>query len=127
MKSVLVIEDSVHIRQLIREILEADGYRVIEAENGTEGVRMATTEAPDCIILDLIMPDMDGIKILTESLKGSKIPVVVVTAHIRNTVSEQCLEAGASAVVNKPFTKDELRFAVKEVLSQKVALSNADV
>ncbi len=125
MQSILIIEDSANIRKLIRKILETDGYRVVEAENGAEGTRLVSSERPDCVILDLIMPDINGLKILRDSLRGSKIPVVIVTAHIQDSISEQCMELGAASVVNKPFTKDELRYAVKKALSPKVTLTGA--
>lgn len=117
MPSILVIEDSVHIRRLIREILEADGYTIVEAENGLQAVQMAVTEMPDCIILDLIMPDISGLKILKDLHEGgSKIPVIIVTAHLQDSVRQNCLELGASAFINKPFSKDELRHEVNKIL-----------
>ncbi len=127
MGRILIIEDSPNIRKLIRRILETDGYTVIEAESGAEGTRLVSSESPDCVILDLIMPDMTGMTILTESLDGSKIPVVVVTAHIQDSVSDQCMKSGAAAVVSKPFTKDELLYAVKKALSSKASLAGEPV
>lgn len=121
-QSILVIEDSYYVRRLIREILEADGYRVVEAENGTKGMELIGTEIPDCIILDLIMPDVQGMAILEDCLTGLKIPVIVVTAHIQDRLSEYCIELGAASVVSKPFSKDELRYAVTKALSPKAPL-----
>jgi CheY-like chemotaxis protein len=117
MPRILIIEDSAHIRLLIREILEADAFTVTEAEGGRQGLELAAKEKPDCIILDLIMPDVDGLNIL-KSLRerGSTIPVIVVTAHMQESVRRQCLELGASGFVHKPLTRAELRHAVNKVL-----------
>lgn len=118
MSRILVIEDSLHIRKLIREILEPAGYTIMESEDGFQGLRLAAAESPDCIILDLIMPDITGLKILKDLYEGgSKIPVVVITAHIQDSVRKQCMEFGAAAFINKPFSRDELHHTVKNVLA----------
>ena len=114
---ILVIEDSMHIRWLIRDIFASDNYTVIEAEDGRRGLQLSAAGSPDCIILDLIMPDIDGIamlKCLRDS--GSNIPVIVITAHVLESVRDQCLELGAAGFVNKPLTRAELRHAVEKVL-----------
>jgi len=118
MPLILVIEDSLHTRREIRDILEQEGYTIAEAENGVKGIQLATSEAPDCILLDLIMPDIDGIKIL-KLIHEQKphIPVIVVSAHCQEAVRTQCLQLGASACINKPPSAEELRYAVHKVLS----------
>lgn len=117
MPLILVIEDSLHTRREIRDILEPEGYTIAEAENGVKGIQLATREAPDCILLDLIMPDIDGIKILRLlNEKRPHIPVIVVSAHSQEAVRSQCLELGASACINKPPSAEELRYAVRKVL-----------
>jgi len=117
MPLILVIEDSLYTRREIRDILEGQGYTIIEAEDGVKGIRLATTEAPDCILLDLIMPDIDGIEILKLlHEQRPQIPVIVVSAHGQEAVRTQCLELGASACINKPPSADELRYTVQKVL-----------
>ena len=117
MPLILVIEDSLHTRREIRDILEPEGYTIAEAENGVKGIQLATREAPDCILLDLIMPDIDGIKILRLlNEKRPHIPVIVVSAHSQEAVRTQCLELGASACINKPPSAEGLRYAVRKVL-----------
>ena len=117
MPLILVIEDSLYMRREIRDILEGEGYTIAEAENGLKGIQLATTGAPDCILLDLIMPGIDGIKILTLlQEQRPQIPVIVVSAHGQEAVHTQCLELGASACINKPPSADELRYTVQKVL-----------
>lgn len=117
MSSILVIEDSSHIRTLVRDILQREGYTTVEAENGSQALQMVSTDLFDCIILDLIMPDVSGLKIL-KYLKevGSDIPVIIVTAHLQKKVREHCLQLGAAAFINKPFSRDELRHEVNRLV-----------
>jgi two-component system response regulator (stage 0 sporulation protein F) len=105
------------MRMLIRDILERDGYRIVEAENGTQALQKVSTDVFDCVMLDLIMPDISGLKIL-KYLKENRpgIPVIIVTAHLQESVREHCLQLGAAAFINKPFSKDELRHEVKRVV-----------
>ena len=117
MATILIIEDSSYMRRLIRKILDADHYEIIEADNGLKGLQMAAQKTPDCILLDLVMPEVDGLKILRlfqEQKKG--IPVIVVTADIQETVRQQCLDLGAIAFINKPPRERELRETIRKVL-----------
>ncbi len=118
MASVLIIDDSAYMRSKIRDIVKIDGYDVMEADDGMSGLQVACTRKPDCIILDLIMPEMDGLKIL-KTLHGQnlKIPVIVVTADIQVSVQKQCLALGAAALLNKPPQERDLLMAVREALS----------
>ncbi len=117
MSTILVIEDSAFTRSKIREALTASGHTVLEAAEGSKGLHMAYTSAPDCIVLDLIMPEIDGLKIL-KALQdaGSRVPVVVMTADIQESVRQQCLSLGAAAFVNKPAQAEDIRREVDTVL-----------
>lgn len=120
MALILLIEDSSYMRSVIRSLLNSDGYEILEAENGVKGLQMIHERSPDCLILDLIIPDMDGLKVLKAlNDQGSKIPVIVVTADIQESVRKQCLELGAKAFVNKPPKKEELRNIVRDILAIK--------
>lgn len=120
MACILVIEDSLHIRKLVRDILVTNGYMIIEAEDGLQGLQLATAESPDCILLDLIMPGISGLDVLKELHEvSSKIPVIIVTSHLQDSVHKQCLDFGAAAFINKPFSKNELLNSVKKVLGSK--------
>lgn len=117
MALILVIEDSAFMRNKIVNILKQDSHEIIEADNGIKGLQAAIDSAPNCILLDLIMPGMDGVKILmTLRQQGSNAPVIVVTADIQESTIRQCRELGAAAVVNKPPLEAELRDTVRTVL-----------
>lgn len=118
MATILIIDDSTYMRSKIRNTLKTGGYNFLEAESGSKGLQMIQEHSPDCIILDLILPEIDGLKILRILYdKQVKTPVIVVTADIQESVREQCLQFGAKAFVNKPPKDDELRDIVKDVLA----------
>lgn len=120
MASVLIIDDSAYMRSNIRKIVEIDGHEVMEAQDGLSGLKAACTRQPDCVILDLIMPEMDGLKILkTLHSRDVRIPVIVVTADIQTSVQKQCLALGAAALLNKPPQERELLKALREVLGTR--------
>jgi len=118
MALILTIDDSMYMRKKMISILKEDGHEILEAEDGVIGLQMADSHKPDCILLDLIMPEMDGLKVL-KSLheSGSKVPVIVITADIQESMQKKCMELGAYAFINKPPKKDELRNAVNNILS----------
>lgn len=108
------------MRTRIRDAVLKDGHTAMEASDGLTGLQMALTRSPDCIILDLIMPEMDGFRMLrTLHDKGIRIPVLVVTADIQVSVQKQCLALGATALLNKPPQEKELLAAVREALSTR--------
>lgn len=120
MATILIVDDSAYMRGMVRGILKMDGYKVVEAEDGAKGLQSAKAEEPDCIVLDLIMPGIDGLKILSVLHENvPKVPVIVLTADIQESVRRQCLGLGAVAFINKPPKESELRSAVKKVLGLK--------
>jgi CheY-like chemotaxis protein len=120
MPLILVIEDSSFMRNKICNILKRDSYEIIEADNGIKGLQTALERSPDCVLLDLIMPGMDGVKLLmTLRERGAGSPVIVVTADIQESTIKQCRELGAAAVVNKPPAEEELRNTVRRVLEMR--------
>lgn len=108
---ILVIDDSPTVTAISRCTLENAQYEVITAINGSEGLAKARNEKPDLIVLDIILPDLDGYKVL-ELLKGDpqtkSIPVLVYTALGKGTFSEIALERGAVGFISKPFQGEEL-------------------
>ncbi len=120
MSKVLIIEDSSYMRRMIRGILNADGYEIVEADEGLKGLQMVKTMMPDCVLVDLIMPGIDGLKVLNV-LHGElpDIPVIVLTADIQESVREQCLKLGASGFINKPPREDVLRDTVKKIIEAR--------
>lgn len=111
MKKVLVIEDEVAIRDIIREMLTAEKFDVIEAENGEVGVQLVQTKSPDLIICDVMMPALDGYGVLTalrDNPKTAIIPFIFVTAKVSKVDLRQGMQLGADDYLIKPFTRDEL-------------------
>lgn len=119
MALILIIDDSTYMRSMIRRILKEEGHEILEAENGLKGIQMISEHSPDCVLLDIIMPGMDGIKILnTMHERDSKMPVIIITADIQESTRKQCLALGASGFINKPPKGEELVSTIKKVLAQ---------
>ena len=109
MGKVLLIDDSWLTRRGLSNILAAAGHSVIEAEGGVDGIKAALEKQPDCIFLDLLMPDMDGFSVLQRLNENeSRIPVVVFSADIQDTSRRKCLEMGAFDFLNKPPNENEI-------------------
>ena len=120
MSRVLVTDDSQLTRRILRTILEAGGHEVMEAADGTIALDVIARDAPDCILLDLLMPGMDGFEVLGRlDEQGIKIPVIVITADIQETVRKKCMQMGAVGFLNKPPKEADLHAALKNALAFK--------
>jgi len=107
---ILIVDDSMFQRHAVGKVLKEAGHNVLEAENGRVALETTAAEAPDAMILDLIMPEYNGFDTLeTLRKKGIQIPVFILTADIQQTTRQRCLDLGATAFLNKPLNKDELR------------------
>ncbi|AIS52695.1 alkaline phosphatase synthesis transcriptional regulatory protein PhoP [Thermoanaerobacter kivui] len=118
-QTVLVIEDEVHILELLRYNLEAAGYNVVTSENGKEGLEKCFEVRPDLVILDLMLPDVDGLeicKILKRSEDTKNIPIIMLTAKSEEFDKVLGLELGADDYITKPFSVRELLARIKAVL-----------
>lgn len=119
MATILVTEDSADARQLLRDLLEGMGHRVIEAEDGLQGVRVALTDRPDLIIMDLMMPNAAGDTTLT-FMRGtpelSNIPILVVSAHA--DIAAIAKRHGADSWLSKPISVEELRKRITAMLAK---------
>ncbi len=104
----LIIDDEAQIRRLLRVNLEASGYRVLEAATGQEGIVQAAQGRPEVIILDLGLPDMDGVTVLKRLREWSHVPVVVLSVREREEDKVAALDSGADDYVTKPFSTGEL-------------------
>jgi two-component system KDP operon response regulator KdpE len=104
----LVIDDELQMRRLLRVCLEANGYRVLEAATGTEGIAEAAQHPPDVVILDLGLPDMEGVAVLKRLREWSRVPVVVLSVRDREEDKIAALDNGADDYVTKPFSSGEL-------------------
>jgi CheY-like chemotaxis protein len=116
MTSILIVDDAAFSRRMIKKYLQTDGYSILEATNGKEGLEMVVDHQPDGILTDLLMPDLNGFEFL-EALqnKGFNIPVAVVSADIQDSSRQRALELGATGFVNKPPKQEELLQIVRQL------------
>lgn len=116
---ILVIDDEPDLTMMVRMRLEAAGYEVIEANDGQEGLDKARKENPDLIILDLMLPKLDGYKVcrmLKFDEKYKKIPVIMFTARAQDSDKKLAEEVGATAYLTKPFDPQTLLSKIQELL-----------
>lgn len=113
---VLIADDDPPILRLVRAKLQADGYGVITAANGQEAVAARERERPDLVILDMMMPVMDGIEALKQIRRESNVPVIFLTARAGGADKVRSLDLGADDYVTKPFDPDELSARVAAIL-----------
>ncbi len=105
---VLLIEDEKPIRRFIKPYLETQNFKVIEAKTGEEGLALASSHKPEIILLDLGLPDMDGMLVLNRLREWTKIPVIILTARGKDKEKVEGLNAGADDYLAKPFDVEEL-------------------
>ena len=125
-KAVLVIDDELHIRQFLRAAFEFEGFTVREAANADEGIRSATLQPPDLVILDLGLPDRDGASIVERLRSWSNVSVIVLTVRSREREKVRLLELGADDYVVKPFAIGELIARARVALRPRTALPARD-
>ena len=113
---ILIIEDDRSIRKFFRTILEANRYDVISADTGEEGYSLITSQCPDLVILDLGLPDIDGMEILSRLRKWSGMPVVVISARSHEKDKVEALDLGADDYITKPFGTGELMARIRTSL-----------
>jgi two-component system KDP operon response regulator KdpE len=117
--TVLVIEDEVPIRKFLRAGLEGQGYRVVDAATGEDGVTQAASRAPDLLLLDLGLPDIDGLDVVRRVREWSSLPIIVLTARGRDDDKVRALDAGADDYVTKPFSMPELLARLRASLRRR--------
>jgi two-component system KDP operon response regulator KdpE len=121
---VLVIEDERPLQKFLRVTLEGQGYSVVEATRGEEGLRHAAMSRPDLVVLDLGLPDVDGVEVTRRLREWSAVPVIVVSARGREQDKVVALDAGADDYLTKPFGAGELLARVRVAL-RHAASTNA--
>jgi two-component system KDP operon response regulator KdpE len=114
--TVLVVEDEPEIRRFLRTSLGAEGYRVVESENGARGILDAGSHKPDLAIVDLGLPDIDGVEVIRRIRTWSPMPVVVLSARAQERAKIEALDAGADDYITKPFGVGELLARVRVAL-----------
>ena len=125
--NILIVDDEKSIRNLVRSYLEADGYRVLEAEDGEEAIRLVRDQTPDLVVLDVGMPVLDGVEALREIRTFSDVYVVMLTARAEEVDKLIGLSVGADDYLTKPFSPRELVARIKAVLRrQRGSAAGAD-
>ena len=114
--TILVVEDDPPIRNLITTTLETQNYKYIIAENGTKAILAATSGNSDIILLDLGLPDIDGVEVIKKIRSWSVIPIIVISARSDDRDKIQALDAGADDYITKPFSVEELLARLRSTL-----------
>jgi two-component system KDP operon response regulator KdpE len=124
---ILIIDDEIQIRRLLEMTLEADHYKILLAETGNEGLRRAETDRPDLIILDLGLPDMDGLEVLQQLRSWTDLPVLVLSVRSGEEDIVHCLDAGADDYLVKPFRTEELLARVRTAMRHRPTAQDSAV
>ncbi|MGD0750027.1 MAG: response regulator transcription factor [Anaerolineales bacterium] len=127
MKSILVVDDETKIVLLLRDYLEHAGFRVLTAANGKTALALAHTEKPDLIILDLGLPEMDGLDVTRMLRKDSNVPIIILTARSDETDKLIGLELGADDYITKPFSPKEVVARVRVVFRRMENYSETNI
>src|SRR5262252_1039970 len=125
-KQVLIVDDEPNLRKILSAQLSRDGYDVLTAEDGEQGLAMLREHHIDLVVTDLKMPKVDGMTLLREALREDpELPIVMITAHGTVDTAVEALKIGAFDYLTKPFDKDEVRQIVAKALKTR-ALAGAD-
>lgn len=116
MLNLLIADDDIHLRKLVRTYGELEGYTCEEAENGFEAIRLFQDKEFDLIVLDVMMPDLDGFEVLEQIRRNSQIPVIMLTARDEEYDKLTGFDLGADDYVSKPFSPKELMARISAVL-----------
>lgn len=124
-RTILVVDDKARLRAMVKDYLEAQGFRVLTAESGGKALWVARNDKPDLILLDIMMPEMDGYEFIRTYRKESSVPIILVTAKIEETDKVVGLELGADDYVTKPFGMAELVARIRAVLRRAESMPAA--
>ncbi len=117
---ILLIEDEPQMQRFLRIVLQGQGYRFIEAQTGQEGLVQVATRSPDIILLDLGLPDIDGLEVTKRLREWSDIPIIVISAREQEQDKIKALDAGADDYLTKPFGAGELLARIRVAIRHKV-------
>ncbi len=124
--TVLLIEDEKNICQFVTTSLESSNYRVITAITGSTGLNLAASQCPDIILLDLGLPDMDGMDIIEKIRSWSAVPIIVISARIKEDEKVKALDLGADDYITKPFGNSELMARIRTSLRHTATSSGSN-
>ena len=113
---VLIVDDDEMIRRLVRTVLEADDFEVVEAKDGDEALRVVDDRNPAVVVLDIMMPGLNGVEVCRQ-LDHDHVKVIILTARDDADLAEECMKAGADAFLTKPFSSIQLLDLVEEMLA----------
>jgi len=122
MPNILILDDEDYVRNRIKETLKKNNYKIFEAQNGDEGLKIIKKDKIDLVIIDIVMPQKSGIDILIELKKNNNIKKILITGKVlfeKNSLKDMAAKFGVKHVLHKPFTKEELMSAVEDSLSKK--------
>ena len=122
---ILLIEDEPQMRRFLRITLQTHGYRLVEAATAQDGLMQATTRNPDIVLLDLGLPDLDGLEVTRRLREWTQTPIIVISAREQEQDKVKALDAGADDYLTKPFNAGELMARIRVAL-RHAALSRAD-
>jgi two-component system OmpR family response regulator len=123
MAKILVIDDDARIRDIVRFALAREGFGVVEAEDGAQGLALAGQEAPDLIVLDIMMPELDGTEVCRRLRRDSRVPIIFLSSRDEEIDRVLGLELGGDDYVAKPFSPRELVARVKAVLRRMTSIA----
>ena len=134
---VLVVDDEPKILDVVVSFLEADGYKAISAKNGVNALKLFAATQPQLVILDIMLPDIDGIELCRQIRKKSQVPIIMLTAKVGEEDTVRCLDSGADDYVTKPFSPRALMGRVRAVMrryshedqlmAEKFSFNNGDL
>lgn len=124
--TILVVDDEPQIHRFLTPALSASGYTSLRAERGDEALRLAAARAPDAILLDLGLPDMDGHEVLEKLRAFTDVPVIILSARDREAEKIRALDAGADDYVEKPFGLGELLARIRTALRHRLRQEHAE-
>jgi two-component system, OmpR family, alkaline phosphatase synthesis response regulator PhoP len=126
-KKILIVDDEPQIVEICKDYLKAAGYDTVTASNGLQGVSLARREKPDLIVLDLMMPEMDGLEVTRTIRRESGVPIIMLTARVEETDKLIGLELGADDYITKPFSPRELVARIRVVLRRVINVPENDM
>ena len=125
--SILVIEDEKSICDFISRTLELNDYKVMTANTGKDGLAIITSQLPDLVLLDLGLPDMDGMDIIRQTREWSGMPIIVISARTQEKEKVNALDVGADDYITKPFGTSELLARIRTAMRHSNKLTTADI
>ena len=132
-RKILIVDDESGLRELVRINLEHEGYEVLQAENGAQSLEVVREQQPDMVIMDVMMPEMDGWEACRKLREFSQVPVLMLTARVQSQDIVTGLDSGADDYLLKPFNMDELMVRVRALLrrvpspNRPVAAGNGEI